>query len=501
MARSKARENVEKLRNIVAAANFMVGDWNPATEAGTNDRAGCQALYDFCAANKAEMIWADEAHYLLDGSAVTVAAPITWVGKGFRDLDNARTTACPDAGTWLIHGPNNTGSMFEVKNNAAKRCGWVDTAIYQMGHAAPGSGWAPEDRDWIFDCVNTQGGVRFERVHFHNVARGINFDFCVRPEFEQITGQFFIRGISMDRVFDIGRCNGLRAWTYWSEDEDVLTYTQANSITLTLLRVDGLWLDELFSFGTAQALYCGAGAYSGASAGSARAIFIGGIYADFVGRAVVCDTTNVELQIGSIYHLGQAWPTSPVAALAGAAAVDIASGSNTLVQVGHIRSNIAPSSAVRNAGAGAGNRIWVGSAVLQNYDYASSGNGAASTSAGNQINFAMPPLCTAYSGGSKITSSAAGAVAIGVEQIVPASGVNFGRLVGGAAGGAVVLEAIGETNADMSIWAAGSGGVSIGKSGNELAFFGATPVAKQTGVAVSAAGIHAALVAYGIISA
>lgn len=45
-------------------------------------------------------------------------------------------------------------------------------------------------------------------------------------------------------------------------------------------------------------------------------------------------------------------------------------------------------------------------------------------------------------------------------------------------------------------------GVVVGKSTSEtLGFYGSTGVAKQTGVAVSAAGIHAALVALGLIAA
>jgi len=466
MAISQGRRNVSRLRNIVAAEEFLVSDWDPDTQTGTNDRNNMVALYAFAEEAGCELIYAGQGHTLLDGATINVTQPITWIGKGFRDLDNARTIACPDAGTWLIMGPNSTGSMFTVSNNAAKRCGWVDTAVYQMGHPAPGLGWAPADRDWVFDCTNTQGGVRFERVHFHNVARGISFDYCVRPEFSQITGQFFIRGISMDRVFDIGRCVGLRAWTYWSEENNVLAYTQANSITLTLLRVDGLWLDELFSFGTAQALYCGAGAYPGDDGGSARAITIGGIYADFCGRAVVCDTTNVELQIGAIYHLGQAWPApvppDPPIALTGAGAVDVASGSNTIVQVGHIRSNLSEAAAVKNSGAGSGNRVWVGSAVLQNYDYANVGNGAASTTAGNQINFACPPLCTAFGGGTKVNSSAAGAVVVGVEQILVANTVNTVRAAGGSTGLPAIVEGIGETDVDLLLRGSGAGLVRFG---------------------------------------
>lgn len=78
-----------------------------------------------------------------------------------------------------------------------------------------------------------------------------------------------------------------------------------------------------------------------------------------------------------------------------------------------------------------------------------------------------------------------------------------GRGTGTAAGGAVKLQV------------APAGGVSnnvknttvtvveaaAGAAGGTLGFYGATPVAKQTGVAVTAAGVHAALVALGLIAA
>ena|SRR3990167_10463308 len=44
-------------------------------------------------------------------------------------------------------------------------------------------------------------------------------------------------------------------------------------------------------------------------------------------------------------------------------------------------------------------------------------------------------------------------------------------------------------------------GTAGGSTGQKLGFFNATPVVQQTGVAVSAAGIHAALVNFGLITA
>ena len=41
----------------------------------------------------------------------------------------------------------------------------------------------------------------------------------------------------------------------------------------------------------------------------------------------------------------------------------------------------------------------------------------------------------------------------------------------------------------------------VGDAAGSVGFYGTTPIAKQTGVAVSAAGVHAALVALGLIAA
>lgn len=46
-----------------------------------------------------------------------------------------------------------------------------------------------------------------------------------------------------------------------------------------------------------------------------------------------------------------------------------------------------------------------------------------------------------------------------------------------------------------------AGGARLGKTGGTVGFYGTAPIALQTGVAVSAAGIHAALVALGLITA
>ena len=59
-----------------------------------------------------------------------------------------------------------------------------------------------------------------------------------------------------------------------------------------------------------------------------------------------------------------------------------------------------------------------------------------------------------------------------------------------------------ETSTQPAVLTGGAAGSKVANSTTEvLGFYGATGVAKQTGVAVSAAGIHAALVALGLIAA
>jgi hypothetical protein len=47
----------------------------------------------------------------------------------------------------------------------------------------------------------------------------------------------------------------------------------------------------------------------------------------------------------------------------------------------------------------------------------------------------------------------------------------------------------------------GASAIRLGRTGGTVGFYGTTPIALQTGVAVSAGGVHAALVALGLITA
>lgn len=120
---------------------------------------------------------------------------------------------------------------------------------------------------------------------------------------------------------------------------------------------------------------------------------------------------------------------------------------------------------------------------------------------------AVDALHTTATDGSEVSAlvlraARAGTLLEGARVTAPASAVNSVELQGSATGSAVVAIARGsDTNISLSIRGKGTGGAEIGGSSGRVGFYGTAPIAQQTGVAVTAGGIHAALVALGLITA
>lgn len=483
----------DALRQVVYVEDFgAVGDGT------TDDTAAFQAAIN---ALQGMSVQDMEIHlrakpYRIVGS-LEVTGPIRFMGEGVFDLDNARPITRPTKGTWMIHA-NPTGHMIRFTGPTGKCCGMTGIGIFQEGHPTPGLGWAPAVRDWVIRNENTQGTLILDRVHFHNVYQGVFTDFAVRPQYENLTGQFFSRGFWFDRIYDLGKFEGLHAWTYWSEDDSVLDWTQANCVEITLLRVDGLWMDRIFSFATAVTLFVTDSAYGG----SAKVIYVNGLYSDFVGRSVVVDATAnpVHLFIDSMFHLGQVWNSSPGDALPGACGVQISSGSNHNIQIGNYYSVMSETHSVKVAGTS--NQIWFGPAIMENYSRGSAGNGACTVSATNILHFASAPSLNPYSGGvaTFLNGTPGGVVAAQTKEVITGQFTNHPVTAGNVGGQLSVYTAEGETNAGVSIQAKGAGVTQVGTASNQVGFFGSLGATKPTGVAVSAAGIHAALVSLGLIS-
>jgi hypothetical protein len=101
-----------------------------------------------------------------------------------------------------------------------------------------------------------------------------------------------------------------------------------------------------------------------------------------------------------------------------------------------------------------------------------------------------------------LRAARAGTLLEGARVTAPASAVNSVELQGSAAASPVIVIARGsDTNISLSIRGKGTGGAEIGGASGRVGFYGTAPIAQQTGVAVTAGAIHAALVALGLITA
>jgi len=405
-----------------------------------------------------------------------------------RDFDSSRPTTIPTTGSWFIHA-STTGPLFQFSSTLGTGAALLDFGVFQEGHATPGIGWAPTVKDWVIRNESTQGSLHIRRVHFHNVYKGVLTDYANRPRYEDITGQFFLQAFQFDRIYDIGKLEGLHAWTYWSENDYVLQYQQAHCVAIILLRADGMWMDRLFTFAVKDGIYVGLSTYGGTS----RVIYINGMYCDFTARAVVVDSSSpAHLQIGNLFSLGQAWPvTSPATVLTGAAAVHIVSGTNHLVQIGNLFSVLSEGAMVIVSGTN--NQVWIESEVIEQYDRAGAGLGAHFVDTTNFVKLGSIPSLAKYSGtAAEITGALGGDVVMQVAQKFNAANT-INRIVasGSAAGQLAVVTAEGEAAAGVAVLAATTGIVSLASSANALAFYGGASAVK--GAVTGAKGGNAAL--------
>lgn len=463
-----------KLQDFVRAEDFgAVGD------GVTDDTAAIQAAVNYLqTTNSTNMeLRLGALPYRILGT-ITITGPVQVVGQGVRDFDSTRPTTRPTKGTWLIHA-NTSGPMFQFSANLATGAELCNFGVFQEGHPTPGVGWTPAVRDWVIRAELTQGSLRLEHVHFHNVYKGVLTDYANRPQYENITGQFFYQAFQFDRIYDLGKLDGLHAWTYWSENDYVLQWQQANCVSITLLRSDGMWMDRIFTFAVKDAISIGLSSYGGTS----RVVYVNGLYADFTARALVINsaTSPAHIQIGNLFSLGQAWPvTTPATVLANAAAVDVVAGSNHLVQIGNLFSVLSAGSMIKVAGTS--NQVWIESEVVEQYDRSGTGAGVHTVAATNLVKLGSIPSLAKYSGNAaEITGAAAGDVILPVAQKFNATNtVNRIITAGASTGNLAVVTVEGEAAAGVSVSALTTGIVSLGASTNALAFYGGASAVKGT---------------------
>jgi hypothetical protein len=236
--------------------------------------------------------------------------------------------------------------------------------------------------------------------------------------------------------------------------------------------------------------------------GAPKVIEVGSLYSDFCGCAIVVDSTDpAHIQVANMFHLGQAWPpATPANVLSNAAFLNVVSGSNHLIQIANAYDTLADTHAIRVNGTN--NTVWIGSGIFTQYSRGTAGQGAATVAATNTLRFGAVPLLNPYAGGAAtlFNGTPGGTAFEQTRQVTTLAAVNYPVTAGNVAGQLATYTADGEATAGVAVVAKTTGTVNIGASTNLLGFYGSAATAKQTGVPVTAAGVHAALVSLGLIS-
>ncbi|MDB5412264.1 MAG: hypothetical protein JWR10_599, partial [Rubritepida sp.] len=232
------------------------------------------------------------------------------------------------------------------------------------------------------------GGVDFDNVMFSPVNRGIYCRNSGRMDFHRIRGQVFTAGIEIDEAFDTCRMMNLHFWPFWSANDNVVRWQQANGDALIFRRCDGVFVDQAFVLGYRSMFH-----FSSSAAGYTQKFSIGQAYADFVRHGIWIDADGTDGQIDAMTVQCEIFNAAG-APVAGSIGIYV-NASNSKVQIGSLRIDDAQDNAIRLEQHS--NRLDIGALRVLNYNLRNNGAAAihlanAVTGIANRVNLASPPL-------------------------------------------------------------------------------------------------------------
>lgn len=150
----------------------------------------------------------------------------------------------PAGGSWIQRTDLDACFIFSGMN--ARGGSLKGFAFYDTLHPAFGPGWAPAAYVPAVQIVDTFGQVTVDQMLFANCRYGIECVGSGRFKLGMIMGQFYDRGVYLDRCLDCPYIGCIHNWPFRTAHADVLAYTQANCDVLVLGRVDTPFIGTVF---------------------------------------------------------------------------------------------------------------------------------------------------------------------------------------------------------------------------------------------------------------
>ncbi|MDB5378491.1 MAG: hypothetical protein JWR00_2937 [Rubritepida sp.] len=375
------RASLSQLRRAVLADRGVdVRDFGAVGDGTANDAPAIQAAINALGAAGGTVNLGPRTYRL--NSAITISNnSVRLQGAGFAEGGN------PGDGTWLTVA-STAFTPITFTGVASRGSGVHDIAVRQTHGAAQNTSWAPTAYDFFFKVVDCLGGVDFDNVMLSGINKGIYCDNSGRTDFRRIRGQVLTTGIEIDRAFDACRLMNIHFWPFWSSNDNIVRWQQANGDAMVFRRVDGVFVDQSFVLG-----YRSMFRFTSSASGYTQKFSIGQAYADFVKYGLWIDANGTDGQIDAMTTQSEIF-NGLGAPLAGAIGVHV-NASSTRVQIGTLRVDDAEDNAIRIEQHS--NRIDIGALRCVNYNQRNNGAAAihlahAATGVPNRVNLGSTPL-------------------------------------------------------------------------------------------------------------
>jgi len=337
-------------------------------------------------------------------SATTFALPPRFHGQAAAEYNGA--AACPSSstaqGTWLHRGSAYTGiTPFTLTATATTELGGFKNVAFCEDHPNPGGGWAPTAYNPWFNVQGTGGELLFDSIYPYAVNKfmivqspGTNG----RITFQHVRGQTFTYFVSMDNVQDVVHLQDFHLWPYWSNNSNVVSWQQANTIQFLLYRVDGFHANDIFVNNAKSAVQ-----FNSSSNGVATGIsFNGSFYCDLCKLPLDVEASNVQVAVNDA-HLNSG-------AIAGSNGVYVGgTASGVQVQIGLMVCGSMGGSCANIASSGTSNTVSINDGRFYNYNQDNNGSAIFSATTGNYVKVSnTPTIYGSNNGGSVIDTSAGG---------------------------------------------------------------------------------------------
>lgn len=344
-------------------------------------------------------------------TAVTMTAQVPcFRGSGWNEATQIGALSTSNmTGTWLHFSSAGFSPVTISAITGQGGIGGFSGIAFYQDQPAPGGGWAPTAYPYIFTLSNNLGRVDFDNLMFYNTTHCISISASSRNRITNIAGQPLGTCLAMDNQTDTSFYQNIDFWPFWSQNTNVVSYTQLNADAILFQRSDTPFISRVFSLGYHSTI---------AFSQSANGVTTGAQLSDISGDAgmyglwIKPGTTGVQLQIGSLRTAGQGFPAGTLAGSEGYRD----EGTGTTVDIGNFDCFYAGSNCIDIKGTG---RVSIGNTTVWNFNYDNNSSVGIQAGASGWVSLANPPVVTGAQFGAPVipATSLGGIYAIrGVRQ-------------------------------------------------------------------------------------